>query len=351
MRLGIVGCGNIASRYASSIAAAPGLELVAATDVLPGRADEFVADHGGTSYASLGALLGAEEVDAVVNLTAPQVHAEVTAAALEAGKHVHTEKPLALAYDEARELVQLASVRALGLSCAPATLLGEAQQTAWKLVRDGAVGRVRAAYAEANWGPIESWHPSPEAILRVGALVDVGIYPLTVLTAMFGPARSVVAYATLLEPDRVRLDGTPFRLDTPDFVVATIELADGTIARVTASFYVGPSKQRGLEFHGDDGSLYLASWAEFDSRLELAPRGREYEPAPLLREPYRGIDWSRPIVDLADALRDSRPPRANGAHAAHVVEVLGAAEKSYREGGVVEVTSEFPQPQPLEWAL
>ncbi len=326
MRLGIVGCGNIASRYASSIAAAPGLELVAATDVLPGRADEFVADHGGTSYASLGALLGAEEVDAVVNLTAPQVHAEVTAAALEAA-------------------------RGLGLSCAPATLLGEAQQTAWKLVRDGAVGRVRAAYAEANWGPIESWHPSPEAILRVGALVDVGIYPLTVLTAMFGPARSVVAYATLLEPDRVRLDGTPFRLDTPDFVVATIELADGTIARVTASFYVGPSKQRGLEFHGDDGSLYLASWAEFDSRLELAPRGREYEPAPLLREPYRGIDWSRPIVDLADALRDSRPPRANGAHAAHVVEVLGAAEKSYREGGVVEVTSEFPQPQPLEWAL
>jgi predicted dehydrogenase len=351
MRLGFVGCGNIAERYAKTVAAAPGLELVAATDLLPGRADAFVAKHGGTSYATLSDLLAADEVDTVVNLTDPQVHAEVTAAALDGGRHVHTEKPLALRYDEARELVELASSRGLGLSCAPATLLGEAQQTAWKLLRDGAIGRVRAAYAEANWGKIERWHPSPEAILRVGPLVDVGIYPLTVVTAMFGPARSVTAYATMLEPERVRRDGVSFRLETPDFIVAAVELADGTVARVTASFYVGPSKQRGLELHGDDGLLYLASWAEFDSRLEVAGRDGEYAPAPLLREPYPGTDWSRALSDLAEALEDGRPPRAGAAHAAHVVEILAAAEKSYRDGGAVEVTSDFPQPQPVEWAL
>src|SRR5438046_1823738 len=109
MRLAFVGCGNIAGRYAKAIAAAPGLELVGATDLVPGRAGEFVAEHGGTGYDSLPELLGADGIDTVVNLTAPQVHAEVTAAALDAGKHVHSEKPLALRYDEARELVQLAS--------------------------------------------------------------------------------------------------------------------------------------------------------------------------------------------------------------------------------------------------
>src|SRR4051794_22641019 len=184
--------------------AAEGLTLAGATDVLPGRAAAFVAEHGSVDYPSLAALLAADEVDIVVNLTAPQSHAEVTAAALEAGKHVHSEKPLALRHDEAKALVELASARGVALSCAPATLLGEAQQTAWKLLREGAVGRVRVAYAEANWGRIESWPPAPEPLLAVGALVDVGVYPLTILTAMFGAARRVTASAALVEPDRVR---------------------------------------------------------------------------------------------------------------------------------------------------
>ena len=238
VRVALVGCGNIADRYATTMAA-EGLTLVGATDVLPGRAAAFVAEYGGVEYPSLAALLAADEVDIVVNLTAPQAHAEVTAAALEAGKHVHSEKPLALRHGEAQALVELAAARGVALGCAPATLLGEAQQTAWKLLREGAVGRVRVAYAEANWGRIESWHPAPEPLLAVGALVDVGVYPLTILTAMFGPARRVTASAALVEPARVRLDGAAFSLETPDWITATLELADGTIARVTATFYVG----------------------------------------------------------------------------------------------------------------
>ena len=349
VRVALVGCGNIAERYARQMIA-EGLELAGATDLLPGRAAAFVAEHGGVEYASLEALLGADEVDVVVNLTAPQAHAEVTAAALEAGKHVHSEKPLALSHAEAQELVALAAARGVALSCAPATLLGEAQQTAWKLLREGAVGRVRVAYAEANWGRIESWHPAPESLLGVGALVDVGVYPLTILTAIFGPARRVTAYATLVEPDRVRRDGVPFRLETPDWITAVVELADGTVARVTATFYVGPSKQRGLELHGDDGSLYLAAWAEADSRLELQERGGEYAPVPLLREPFAGIPFGRAVADLAAAVQEGRRPRASGEHAAHVAEILDAAKRSYEGGGAVAVTSEFDPPPPLEWA-
>jgi predicted dehydrogenase len=350
MNVALVGAGNIAGPYAGCIAAQPALRLLGATDVVPGRAEELVAAHGGRAYESLDALLADPAVDTVVNLTAPTAHATVTAAALEAGKHVHTEKPVALRADEARRLAELAAAAGLRLSCSPATLLGEAQQTAWKLVRDGGVGRVRAVYAEANWGRIERWHPSPETLYESGPLVDVGVYPLTILTAMLGPVRRVRAAAAMIEPNRTRRDGVGFSLSTPDFHVAVVELETGVVARLTASFWVPPSKQRGLELHGEEASLWMPTWSDFDSRLELTRDGEHYDPVPLLREPYRGTDWARPLVDLADALAEGRPHRMGAEHAAHVVEVLNAAAQSARDGGTVEVDSDFPRPAPLEWA-
>jgi predicted dehydrogenase len=351
MRVALVGCGNIAARYAETIDAADGLELAGATDTDPERAAVLVERHGGTAYRTLDELLADGAVDTVVNLTVPTAHAAVSAAALEAGKHVHSEKPLALAYEEARRLVELAERRGVRLSSAPATLLGEAQQSAWKLVRDGAIGRVRAVYAEANWDRLERWHPDPRGLYAVGPLVDVGIYPLAIMTAMFGPARRVRAYATTLEPHRTHRKGWTFDLETPDFVVAVLDLADGVVARLTASFYVPASKQRGLELHGDEGSLYLPTWAEFDSRLELQPRGGTYETVQPLREPYHGIDWSRALVDLAEAIAAGRPHRASGEQAAHLVEVLEAAKASADAGGgSVDVRSDFRRPEPLPWA-
>jgi predicted dehydrogenase len=352
MRFGLVGCGSIAARYADRIVATDGLELVAATDVLPQRAEELVAKRGGTAYDSLASLLADERVDAVVNLTGASAHVEVTTAALEAGKHVHSEKPLALRHADAQALVELAAARGLVLSASPATLLGEAEQTLWKLVREGAIGRVRVAYAEANWGHIESWHPTPLTIYTVGPAGDVGVYPLAILTAMLGPARRVTAFGATVEPDRVDREGRPFTIETPDLVVALIELAGGALVRLTASFYVGPGKQRGIELHGDGGMLHLAAWSEFDSRLQLTTTGNgdDYEDVPLVRPGYRGTDWARPLVDLAEAVREGRPPRASGEHAAHLVEILDAIDRSRRDGGPVEVASSFPSPPPLPWA-
>jgi predicted dehydrogenase len=263
---------------------------------------------------------------------------------------VHTEKPVAGRAHEARELAELAARLGLRLSCAPATLLGEAQQTAWKLVRDGALGRVRAVYAEANWGRIERWHPAPEPLYESGPLMDVGIYPLTILTAMFGPVRRVSAYATTLQPERTRKDGAPFTLGTPDFHVAALELESGVVARVTATFWVGPGKQRGLELHGEGGSLWMADWAAFDSRLQRTNDGETYEPVPMVREPYPGTDWSRALADLADAVEEGRPHRMSAEHAAHVVEVVEAAHVAAAGGGAVDVRSDFAPPTPLDWA-
>lgn len=352
MRVALVGCGNIADRYAQAITAAPRLTLAGATDLEPERAERLVEAHGGGRvFATLDELLADPSIDTVVNLTVANAHAAVSRAALEAGKHVHSEKPLALTYADARALVELAERQRVRLSAAPTTLLGEAQQTAWKLVRDGALGRVRVAYAEANWGLLESWHPDPRGLYEVGPLADVGVYPLMILTALFGPVRRVQAYATTLVADRMRKDGSPFRIDAPDWSAVTAELADGVVARLTASFYVPPSKQRGLELHGDGGSLYMPTWAEFDSRLEVQPRGGDYAVVGPVREPYPGIDWSRALTDLAEAIDEDRPHRSTGEHAAHVVEVLDAARLSVERGGsAVDVRSDFRRPEPFGWA-
>ena len=352
MNLALVGCGSIAERYAECIRAHAALTLAGVTDTVSERAAALASTFGVTQYRSLEELLAADDVDVVVNLTVPAAHAAVTAAALEAGKHVHTEKPLALGYDEALELVALARRAGRRLSSSPATLLGEAQQTAWKLVRDGALGEVRVVYAEANWGRIESWHPSPQALYAVGPLVDVGVYALTILTAMFGPVRRVVAYGTTVEPERVTLSGDSFALTAPDFIVSVLEL-ESVVARLTTTFWVRHGRQRGMEFHGVDGkSLHLSSFQEFDARLELtSDAGETYQSVPLLREPYPGTDWARPLVELAEAIAEDRPHRASAEQAAHVVEVMEAVARSQAAGGPVEVRSGFEPPRPLDWAL
>ncbi|HWG56465.1 MAG TPA: Gfo/Idh/MocA family oxidoreductase [Gaiellaceae bacterium] len=350
MRVALAGAGNIARPYAARIVTEESLELAGATDPVDGRAQALVDEFGGRVYPTLDELLADERVDTVVNLTVPHAHAEVTTAALLAGKHVHSEKPLALRHADAQALVDLAAECGVRLGAAPATLLGEAQQTLWKLVREGRAGRIRVAYAEANWDRLERWHPDPRSLYAVGPLVDVGVYPLTILTAFFGPARRVQAYAATLEPERRLQDGTPFTPEAPDWVTAVVEHEGGIVTRVTASFYVPASRQRGIELHGDDGSLWMPTWAEANSRVLHQPRGGEYEEVPLVREPFAGIDWSRALVDLAHAVREDRPHRMSGEHGAHVVEVLEAAETSLATGAPVAVHSSFHPPEPLEWA-
>ena len=344
LRVAVVGCGNISGSYGETMGAYPTVRIAGATDVDLSLSAAFVDRFGGVIYPSLDDVLGDPDVDAIVNLTFPAAHAEVTTAALNAGKHVHSEKPLAGNYAAARSLVDLADDSGLRLSCSPITFLGEAQQTMWRLAESGAIGSVRVAYAEANWNRIESWHPRPEAFYGIGPFADIGVYPLTILTAMFGPARRVTAFGTVVYPDRTTLTGEPFTPGAPDFGVAVVELASGVVVRVTANFYVSHlTKQRGIELHGDTGSIFLSDWQEFDAAVELAPFGDPYEPVEV-ENPFHGIDWGRALDDLSEAIVTGRPHRATGAQAAHVVEILDAITLSVAEGRAVEITSSFVRP-------
>jgi predicted dehydrogenase len=350
--IAIIGCGNIADAYAQTLKPHYHIKLLGATDIDLSRAERYVEKYGGKVYASLDDLLADPEVELVVNLTIHHAHASVITQCLNAGKHAYSEKPLALNSREAQALVRLAQEKHLRLSCAPITILGEAQQTAWKAIRDGRAGTVRLAYAEVNWGRIESWHPAPGPFYEVGALFDVGVYPLTILTTIFGPARRVTGFGKVLFPDRETKEGQAFHIETPDFVTAAIEFANSSVARLTTNFYVGHhSQQKGIEFHGDRGSIFLSDWQSFNGDVLFAEFGKAYQPLPYVKEPYRGTEWSRGVLDAAEALETGRPPRITGAQAAHVVDILDAIQTSFRAGHPVEITTEFAQPAPMDWAM
>ncbi len=355
LRVAVVGCGNIAGAYGEAMRARPEIKILGASDVDTSRATTWTQKHGGKPYPSLDAVLADPAVEAVVNLTIQSAHVPVVTQCLEAGKHVHSEKPLAMTSVEANTLVELAKRRGLRLSCAPVTWLGEAQQTAWKLVRDGSIGTPRIVYAAVDWARIETWHPNPVPFYAAGPVFDVGVYPLALLTAWFGPVAHVTTGGGIILPERKTKNGEAFTLTTEDWLVSVLEFRNGVRARLSANFYVGePAENRaGLEIHGDAGSVATA-WFSAAAPVRLGKFGEKYRRVPPVR-PSAGFgdwycDWSAGVVGLWHGLRNGVPHPTGGAHAAHVVEIMEGIHRSARDGRIVQLSGAFPAPAPQPWA-
>lgn len=347
----IVGCGNIATAYAEQISKYGGIELAGFSDLMPERAREFAEKYGGKAYASLDEVLADESVRLIVNLTIHHAHVGVITRSLEAGKHVHSEKPLATSGADAKRLVELAASKGLRLSSAPSTFLGEPVQTLARELRTGKTGPLRALYAEINHGRIESWHPNPAPFYEVGPVWDVAVYPLGVWSALCGPMRKVTAVGKTLLVNHTTKDGVAFQISTPDFYVAVIEFENGAVGRLTANFYVNPSKQdRTMEFHGDDGSLFLGSSYMFNTAVEFAPFGGAFATVPLAREGFDGVEFARGVEDLAEAIAQDRSHRCDARMAQHIIEVIEAIHVSAQTEKPVAITSSFTQPEPMPWA-
>lgn len=350
----LAGCGHVAAAYVRQLRTYTGLKLIGVVGRGPERAKRFAREHGLRAYASLQELLDDPAVDLVVNIALPAAHAEITEQCLRAGRHVYSEKPVALDHATARRLVALAKRQRVRLGCAPATFLGEANQTAWQMIRAGRIGRIRVIYAEINHGRIERYHPTPEPFFAVGPLWDVGVYPLTALTAFFGPVRSVRAWGRVVLPHRTAKGGRAFQITTPDFVVATLDLDGGQVVRFTANFYVDRDNSKGggsIEYHGDGGRLYTGDFQLFDAAVECGIGNERYQTVPFAKKPFLGVEFGRGVEEMADAILKNRPHRATGEHGAHVVEVVEAMHASLaKDGAVMRVRSRFVQPRPMPWA-
>lgn len=360
VRVGVMGCGAISAVYLRNLARLPETEAVACADIDPDRARTRAAEFGLRACAP-EALLAADDVEMVLNLTVPAAHAAVSLAALAAGKHVYTEKPLAIAREDGRRILAVAAERGLRVGCAPDTVLGAAIQTGRRLIDLGAIGRPLAATVTSMTHGMEAWHPNPEFFFQAGAgpLLDMGPYGLTALLHLVGPVRRVSAAAQISFPRRVigseSRRGETIDVEVPTHVTGVLELEPGAIASLTVSWDVWYHHLPYLELYGTEGSLCVGDPNHF---LKMLPRlRREGWPAwveidstsPFRAENWRGIG----VADMARALRQGGPFRCTGEAGYHVLDVMTALATAADGHRVVEIESrpERPGPIPIEIVL
>lgn len=362
--LGLIGAGNISMTYLRNAALFRGLRLVACADISAEAARARAAEYG-IRALSVDALLADPEVDLVLNLTVPAVHFEISNAALSAGKHVFTEKPLATSVADGRRLVAEARARGLLLGSAPDTFLGAAGRRARHLVDDGAIGRPVAGTAFMFGRGMEHWHPNPQFYYQPGGgpLFDMGPYYLTMLVSLLGPVARVQAMATTGQGER-RItapgpyQGTTFPVGTPTTILSLLEFAGGATVSFGTSWDVFRHTPPPIELHGTEGSLRLPDPDTFGGTVSLSAGGADWRDHDSAGALYGAPNWpfDAPdranyrmlgVADMARALAEGRAPRASGALALHVLEVMAAIMAAAEGGAAVTVPADVERPARL----
>ncbi|MEO8828568.1 Gfo/Idh/MocA family oxidoreductase [Lapillicoccus sp.] len=337
IRIGLVGCGNVSAKYLATVGGAPGVELVACADQDAERAQVVGAEFGIPVLASVEELLALPEVDLVLNLTAPRAHAEVSLAAIAAGKHVYSEKPLATTLEDGIRVVEAADRAGVRVGCAPDTILGEGLQATAKLIADGAVGRPLSAISIlATTGP-EHFHPAPEFLYLEGAgpLFDIGPYLVSALTFLLGPVRAVTATTAMpVETRTVRVGGhagETFSAAVPTFISSMLEFESGAVATLLQGWDVVGTTAPRLEIHGTGGSIAGPSPDSWGGPLRLMRVG-DHGFAEVMPTGSAGSRLGIGVLEMAAALEAGEAPAASGEQGLHTLAILQAILRSANSG-------------------
>ena len=357
MRVGIVGCGVISKVYAERLRTLDGVEVTACADLRREAAERRAERSGIPRVMTPAELLAAPDIDTVLNLTVPLAHDEVNRAALEAGKHVYVEKPLAVEREAASATLALADARGLRVGCAPDTFLGAGLQTSRYLIDTGAIGQPLAANAFfLSPGP-EGWHPTPHFFYRRGGgpLLDMGPYYYTALISLLGPVSQVTGIGRALRKERT-IGSEPHRGETipvevPTHVSATLQHESGAVSTVVTSFDVHATRYRFIEIYGSDGALRVPDPNFFGGPVKLwRAGGTTWEDVPHTHRfgdedggNHRGLG----LADMAAAIRENRPHRASGALAYHALDAMSSALQASDEERHVTLASRCERPAPM----
>jgi predicted dehydrogenase len=364
VRAAIIGCGNVSAQY---LAAAPhfaGLEIVACSDLQRSVAETVAARHGLRALTP-EALLRDPEIEVVINLTVPAAHVAVGLGVLEAGKHLYSEKPLAISLADGRRLAETAAARGLRLGCAPDAFLGGGHQHVRHLIDAGRIGRVVGGSCFVMSHGMEHWHPNPAFFFQRGGgpILDMGPYYVAALVNLLGPVRMVTAAATRGRDERIVTSapraGERIAVAVATHVSGVMTFAGGAVISLTASWDVWRHEHNRIELYGTDGTLIPPDPNFFGGAARVSREGADFETI----EPegyafvapnfaigsgarvanHRGVG----VVDMAGAIREGRPHRASAELALHTLEVLEAFERSAAERRHVQIESACARPEPL----
>ncbi|MCS6847644.1 MAG: Gfo/Idh/MocA family oxidoreductase [Anaerolineae bacterium] len=355
VNVGIIGCGNISPVYFRACKSLEILNLVGCADLDMARAEARAREFGTRAFG-VEALLAHPDVQIIINLTIPKAHGEIGIAALEAGKSVYNEKPLALSREEARRMLALAEARGLRVGGAPDTFMGAGIQTCRKLIDDGAIGQPIAAAAFMLCHGHESWHPDPEFYYQPGGgpMFDMGPYYLTALVTLIGPVQRVTGSARVTFPERTITSqpkyGQKITVRVPTHVAGVLDFASGAIGTLVTSFDVWKHSMPCIEIYGSEGSLQVPDPNTFGGPVRVARAGeKEWTDVPLTH-PYSQQSRGLGVADMAYALQSGRAHRASGELTYHVLDIMHAIHEASAEGRhiLLESTCERPTPLPAD---
>lgn len=353
VKVGVIGTGNISGIYLEMGQTFDNLQIKSVADLVPEKADAQAELYGIPHVVTNQEMLADPEIEIILNLTTPDSHAEIAFHALQAGKCVYNEKPLAIQREDGRKMLALAKEKGLLLGGAPDTFLGGGLQTCRKLIDDGWIGTPVAATAFMLCHGHESWHPAPEFYYKVGGgpMFDMGPYYLTALIALMGPVKKVTGFNRTTFPTRTissePLYGQVITVDVPTHVAAILEFESGAIATLITSFDVWSHQLPWIEIYGTAGSLSVPDPNTFGGPVKVRlPEMDKWSEIPLTHG-YAQNSRSLGLADMAYSLRTGQMQRASGELCYHVLDIMHAIHESSDQGNHIPLTSTCTQPAPL----
>ena len=342
--VGFIGTGMISNTYLENLSSFPDVRVVILGDIDAERAAAQAAKHGVPASGSSADVLAHPDVEIVVNLTIPAVHAEVSAAAIAAGKNVWSEKPIATDRLAARALLAEADAAGLRVGVAPDTVLGPGVQTARRAIARGDIGTPLSAHTVMQTAGPDDFHPNPEFLFAVGGgpLFDMGPYYITALVNVFGAVDRVSAVGSTSRATRVvqvgDRKGTPFPVEVPTYIAALARFESGAVSESVFSFDSPLLRTGVVEVTGTEATMVIPDPNTFAGPVMLTRAGREPEwrtIEPVGVEAGRGLG----VLDMARAIRSGQPHIATGALGYHVLDTLVSIDEAAASGETVRVES------------
>ena len=355
INIAMIGVGNISGIYLENIHNTfKELRLLGVCDLVRERAEAAQAKYGVPKlYETMHDAFADPEVDIVLNLTRPYEHFEVSKAALLAGKHVYSEKPLAASLEEGIALRALAEEKGLRLGGAPDTSLGAGIQTCRRLIDDGYIGVPIGSAAFMIGHGHETWHPDPDFYYQYGGgpMMDMGPYYLTAMVNLLGGISEVMSASKRSFEKRLitsqPLAGTVIDVNVSTYIAGTVKYDSGAIGTLFTTFDVYYADQARVEIYGSEGTLRVPDPNTFGGPvLLLRPEVKEYREMPLMYE-YAENSRALGLADMAKALADGRVARCDYTQTFHVLEAMEGFERSAREARWVKMTSHYDRKAPM----
>ncbi len=356
INVGLVGCGYISEIYLKNAALFPAINIIGCADVVAKAAAKKAELHQ-VQAMEVAELLADERIGIVLNLTTPQQHVPVAIQALEAGKHVYSEKPLALSLSETDRLVTLAAEKNLRVGCAPDTFLGAAHQTARAAIDAGNIGTVVAGSAFMMVAGHESWHPNPDFYYQPGGgpLLDMGPYYLTALVNMLGPVVCVTGMAKASYTSRTigsgARKGVKIAVDVPTHILGNLEFESGALVSITTSFDVKSHGHSHIELYGSKASMQVCDPNMFGGDILVSDEQGKWSVLEQVHHYANGNYRILGLADMAQAIISGRAHRCGMELSLHVLEIMEAIATSAQDGKHVRLKRKCKRPAQMDAGL